>query len=303
MAAQVTMAVDGPFSLAAAAGFGFGPTAGRPFGAGDVLRLAFVADDLHHHCGAVLSQLPDGSLAAQISGDADPDAVQAQIRRILSIDTKAAGWLAAGRADPVLGAQQAAYPGLRPVLFHSPYEAAAWSMLSQRRNRTQATALRRRLSEAAGATFELAGESQPAFPLPERLLEVASFPGIEESRLARLHGVARAALAGDLDPAALRDVPAGDAMAALRRIKGLGPVYGLLVYLRSSGVTDEPAADEPRLAGYLRHYYGLAATPDPEAVLALAEKWRPFRTWASVLFRVAGERDGLPLEQPAGRRK
>jgi DNA-3-methyladenine glycosylase II len=303
MTTQVTMAVDGPFSLAAAAGFGFGPTAGRPFGAGDVLRLAFVADDLRHHAAAVLSQRPDGSLAAQLSGDADADAVQAQIRRILSIDTEAAGWLAAGRADPVLGAQQAAYPGLRPVLFHSPYEAAAWSMLSQRRSRTQATALRRRLSEAAGAIFELAGESWPAFPLPERLLEVTSFPGIEESRLARLHGVARAALAGELDPAALRGVPASDAMAALRQIKGLGPFYGMLVYLRSSGVTDEPAAGEPRLAAYLRHYYRLAVTPDPETVLALAEKWRPFRTWAGVLFRVAGERDGLPDGPPAGRRK
>jgi hypothetical protein len=26
------------------------------------------------------------------------------------------------------------------------------------------------------------------------------------------------------------------------------------------------------------------------------EPWRPFRTWAGVLFRVAGDRDGLPWQ-------
>ena len=30
--------------------------------------------------------------------------------------------------------------------------------------------------------------------------------------------------------------------------------------------------------------------------------WRPFRTWAGVLFRVAGDRDGLAVEQPRSAR-
>ena len=196
---------------------------------------------------------------------------------------------------------QADNPGLRPVLFHSPYEAAAWSVLSQRRQRTQAIALRRRLCEAAGATFELAGQPELAFPLPERLLEVTEFGGIEETRLARLHGVARAALDGQLDAGVLRALPAAEAMAGLQRIKGLGPVYSMLVYLRSTGVTDGLAVGEPRLAGCLRHYYGLASTPDAAEVERIAEPWRPFRTWAGVLFRVAGEREGLPFEQPTRR--
>jgi DNA-3-methyladenine glycosylase II len=301
MRTQLTMRVDGPFSLAAAASFGFGPSTGRPFPDARLMRLAFVADDLRQHVGVVLTQQSDGSLIADLSGDAGLAAAEAQIRRILSIDTDVAGWLAAGRADPVLGALQADNPGLRPVLFHSPYEAAAWSVLSQRRHRSQAISLRRRLCEAAGATFELAGQSETAFPLPERLLEVAEFRGIEETRLARLHGVARAALDGQLEASALRDLPAADAMAGLQRIKGLGPVYSMLVYLRSTGVTDGLAVGEPRLAGYLRHYYGLASTPDAAEVERIAEPWRPFRTWAGVLFRAAGDRAGLPFEQPTRR--
>jgi DNA-3-methyladenine glycosylase II len=301
MTTQVTLQVEGPFSLAAAASFGFGPSTGRPFPDARLMRLAFVADDLRHHVGVVLTQQPDGSLAADISGDAGIGAAEAQIRRILSIDTDVTGWLAAGQADPVLGAIQADNPGLRPVLFHSPYEAAAWSVLSQRRHRTQAIALLRRLCEAAGATFELDGQSEPAFPLPEQLLKLATFRGIEENRLVRLHGVARAALDGQLDADVLRALPAEEALARLQRIKGLGPFYAMLVYLRSTGVTDGAATGEPRLAGYLRHYYGLASTPDAAEVERIAEPWRPFRTWAGVLFRAAGDREGLPFEQPTRR--
>ena len=303
MTTRVTMQVDGPFSLAAAVGFGFGPNTGRPSPDSNLMRLAFVTDDLKHHAGAVLSQAPDGSLEAEISGDGDPAAAQAQIRRILSIDADPSGWLAAGRADPVLGGIQAALPGLRPVLFHSPYEAAAWAMLAQRRHRSQATAIRRRLSFAAGRTFELDGREEPSFPLPERLLEVTSFPGIEETRLSRLHGVAQAALDGKLEAGLLATMPPEEAMADLRRIKGLGPVYAMLVYLRATGVKDAAALGEPRLASYLRHYYGLGGPPDTDEIRRLAEPWRPFRTWASVLFRVAGDRDGLPFDDPASRRR
>jgi DNA-3-methyladenine glycosylase II len=301
MTTQLTLHVDGPFSLAAAASFGFGPSTGRPFPDASVMRLAFVADDLRHHVGVALTQHSDGSLAAEVSGDAEIGAAEAQIRRILSIDTDVAGWLAAGQADPVLGAVQAANPGLRPVLFHSPYEAAAWSVLSQRRQRVQAIALRGRLCEAAGVTFDLAGQSEAAFPLPERLLEISEFRGIEEARLARLHGVASAALAGELDATSLRALPAGEAMAGLQRIKGLGPVYSMLVYLRSTGVTDGLASGEPRLASCLKHYYGLASTPDAAELERIAEPWRPFRTWAGVLFRAAGDREGLPFGAPTRR--
>jgi DNA-3-methyladenine glycosylase II len=299
MPKKAIITVDGPFSLAAAAGFGFGPNTGRPFPEGDVMRLAFVADDLRHHVGAAISQRPDGSLAVELSGDGEPGAARAQIRRILSIDVDPAGWLAAGKADPVLGRLQAAYPGQRPVLFHSPYEAAAWAMLAQRRHRTQATAVRRRLSQAAGTTFYLAGQPESAFPLPERLLEIDSFPGIDDTRLARLHGVARAALDGELDASVLAAAPADEVMKGLRKIKGLGPVYTMLVYLRATGVTDGLALGEPRLAGCLRHYYDLPDTPDTETITRLAEPWRPFRTWAGVLFRVAGDREGLPFDEPA----
>jgi DNA-3-methyladenine glycosylase II len=296
MAERRRLAVDGPFSLAAAAAFDFGPNTGRPYPAEAVMRLAFVADDLHHQVGVLVSQEPGGDLIAAFSGAASLTAAEQQVRRILSVDQPAGDWIAAGHRDPVLGGLQAAHPGLRPVLFHSPYEAAAWAMISQRRQRSQATALRRRISVQIGQQFELGGQTEHAFPVPDRLLGLTEFPGLEPRRLERLHGVARAALDGKLEPGRLAAMGTGEAMAELRAIPGLGPVYAGLVLLRSTGVTDALTLDEPRLPRYLQHYYGLAEVPDAEAIGHIAELWRPFRTWAAVLFRVAGDRDGVPWQ-------
>jgi len=302
MTELVRMPVDGPFSLAAAAAFGFGPNTGRPSQADDaVMRLAFVTDDLRHQAGALIRQEPDGTLVADVSGG-EAAAVERQLRRILSVDRPADGWIAAGRRDPVLGRLQAEHPGLRPVLFHSPYEAAAWAMMSHRRHRSQAAAVRRRLCEALGRSFELGAEVEYAFPLPDRLLGLETFPGLEPQRIERLRGVAERALAGDLDAELLASMETDQAIKALRNIPGLGPFYAGLVLLRASGVGDALTMAEPRLRGYLRHYYALPDEPDDEAVRRISEPWRPFRTWAAVLIRASGESEGLPWRQagPAG---
>ena len=226
MTELVRMPVDGPFSLAAAAAFGFGPNTGRPLpGDGAAMRLVFVTDDLRHQAGAAIRQEPGGGLVADVHGSADVAAVERQLRRILSVDRPADGWIAAGRRDPVLGRLQADHPGLRPVLFHSPYEAAAWAMMSQRRQRNQAAAMRRRVCEALGRPFELDGQVDYAFPLPDRLLGLETFPGLEPRRVERLRGVAERALAGDLDPEMLASMETDRAMAALEAIPGLGPFY------------------------------------------------------------------------------
>jgi DNA-3-methyladenine glycosylase II len=134
------------------------------------------------------------------------------------------------------------------------------------------------------------------------LLQVTQFPAIEDARMARLHGVARAALDGHLQATALRATPPESALADLQRINGLGPVYATLVHLRATGVTDALTLREPRLADYLRHYCDLADTPSAAEIEQIAERWRPFRTWAAVLFRVAGDREGLPFEQRPSQR-
>jgi len=290
MGSTLNIVPDGAFSLAAAASFGFGPNTGRPRPDGDTMSLAFVSDDLEHHAAAALTQDGGGTVRAELFGDAEAATVEAQLRRILSLDQSGSAWAEVGARDTVIGRLQSEHPGLRPVLFHSPYEAAAWSVLSQRRHRTQATAVRTRLSAAHGRVFTLPTGDIAAFPLPEALLRLETFPSLEPQRIDRLHAVARAAMEGLLDPSRILAMEPIDALADLQRLPGIGPMYAGLILLRSTGATDILTLAEPHLPAYVAHFYGLPRPAQPHELERIAERWRPFRTWASVLIRVAGDR-------------
>jgi DNA-3-methyladenine glycosylase II len=290
-----TIQPDGGFSLAAAAAFGFGPNTGRPEPAGSEMRLAFVTDDMRHHAAVRLAQVPGGTIAVTIDTEADPDAVLRQVRRVLSLDHDGGRWAEVGARDPVIGALQREHEGLRPVLFHSPYEAAAWAIISARRHRAQAAAIRDRISADLGRTFTVGGGQIHAFPLPQRLLEAEDIRSMAPARVQWLHTVARAALDGALDPGLLASMEPAEALEQLQKLPGIGPSYATLVLLRATGVTDVMTFGEPRLPAYVTHFYGTGPGPATRADLErISEGWRPFRTWAAVLIRVAGDRLGLP---------
>ncbi|MDX6676575.1 MAG: DNA-3-methyladenine glycosylase, partial [Solirubrobacteraceae bacterium] len=129
-------------------------------------------------------------------------------------------------------------------------------------------------------------------PLPSRLVDVQAGPGLPEEKAARLRGVAQAALDGQLEPERLRTIEPEAALGELRRLRGIGPFYASLILVRAAGLADVPI-DEPRALTSAAHHYGLDAPPDPAAWATMAERWRPFRTWAIVLLRVAGNRAGV----------
>jgi DNA-3-methyladenine glycosylase II len=281
-----TIVPTGPFSLAEAANFGFGQRV-EPHWDG-TMRLAFCVDGFAGHAGVELRQDSTGVHGVR-HGDGDAALVRSQVARVLSLDHDGEAFLEVGRRDPVIARLQAAAPGLRPPLFYSPYEAAAWSIISARRPARQMAEIRRRLSEAYGASFELAGERLAAFPTPHRLLEVDSFPGLTSDKITRLHAVAQAAIEGTLEVARIQALGPDAAMAEVRSIPGIGPFYGALIVVRASGLADV-VVTEPKAMAMAGHLYDMAGPPTEAQFVAMAEAWRPFRTWAIVLLRAAGGR-------------
>ena len=292
---QFTITPDGPFSLEAASHFGFGPNTGRPTYAGARMKLAFVTDDFRSHAFVTLNQEPDGELTGTVESDADIEIVVKQVRRILSLNASGTQWAAVGEKDPVLGAMQHEHTGLRPVSFHSPYEAAAWSIISARRQRAQGTIVRNRIAEQLGRVYGDGDDRLFAFPTPERLLQLDYVQGLEATKVERLHTVARAALDGQLDADLLLGMPTEQGMEHLMKLPGIGPMYGTLILLRGTGSVDAQTGVEPRLSTYLAHFYGLGAEASPDQITEIMDGWRPFRTWSAVLTRVSGDRLGLPL--------
>lgn len=277
----------GPFSLEEAATFGFGQRQSEPYEG--VMRLAFCVDGYRRQVGVEVRQ-DDAGVHGWIEGDTDPATVRAQVARVLSLDHDGEAFLAVGERDPVVGRLQAVAPGLRPPLFYSPYEAAAWSVLSARRPAAQMAELRRRLSEAHGVSFSVAGRRVAAFPTPEQLLAVDAFPGLPEVKLRRLHGVAQAGIEGVLDASALRDMKLEEALAQLRRMDGIGPFYAALVMVRATGLSDLLPTDEPKFKALVAELYNLPAPLQLDQLSVIAEPWRPFRTWVAVLIRAASQR-------------
>jgi DNA-3-methyladenine glycosylase II len=200
--------------------------------------------------------------------------------------------MAIGARDPVLGGLQVRRPGLRPVLFHSPYEAAAWSVLSARIRHPQAAAIRTAISREHGQTFALDGEDVHAFPLPAQLLQVDAVAGLTDEKVRRLHGVAHAALEGRLDAADLAALDPVVAQERVREIRGIGPFYAALIVVRASGATDALAVGERTVLAHAGRLYGDGSALSEERYVEIAQAWRPFRTWATVLIRVDGDRAG-----------
>lgn len=294
-ARSFTITPVGAFSLAESALFGFGQRM-RPADVGarelqfdGVMRLAFCVDGYRDQVGVELRQDEQG-VRAKVHGPGELDTIKAQVARVLSLDHDARGFAEVGQRDPVIGMAQRAAAGLRPPLFYSPYEAAVWSVLSARRSGWQMARVRAELSEAHGATFELEGENLAALPTPSQLLGVERFPGIDAGRLARMHGVALAAHAGQLDVARLQALGPAEAMADVQQIKGIGPFYAELIIIRASGFADVLPSTEPQVLEMVRKLYHLPALPSQVQFEAIAEAWRPWRTWATVLLRAAGPR-------------
>lgn len=271
------MHVRGPWSLDRSRVFweGFAPAALRcstdPPGR---LATRFRVDADWSAASAEVRQ--DGPVAAiTVRGPGDLEAAAAQVARFLALDVDATDWPAVGRRDPVVGALVRESPGLRPCGFHSPYEAAAWAVLSQRIRIVQAARLRDDLVRAHG--------TDGAFPAPAVLrgLEL-DLPGRKPQYL---RAVADAAIEGRLDGGRLRSLAPETAMREVQGIRGIGPFAAGLVVVRGANAPDALPLGERRLEAEVVERYGPTATLEE-----VSRAWRPFRTWAAVHLRTARER-------------
>jgi DNA-3-methyladenine glycosylase II len=213
--------------------------------------------------------------------------VRAEIARTFSLDVDATGFVEVGRRDPLIGALQAQRPGLRPVCFWSTWEAAVWAVLVQRTSMVQAARAKSRMAHELGDAVRLEpGEPElHTFPSPVRLLEQRAKVEVPVVKRTWLCGLAEAALEGALDAAHLRSLSSEEATAELRELDGIGPFSAALIAARGAGHPDLFTTSEPRLAKRMDEGYGTGAVA--AVATAVADGWRPFRSWCSFLVRSA----------------
>ena len=122
---------------------------------------------------------------------------------------------------------------------------------------------------------------------PARIREA----GLSWRKIATLRDLAQRLSDGRLDADTLSRLPDDELMAELTTIPGIGPwtVQGaLLIALKREDVV---LPGDLALRKAVQAAYGLDHRPSQDEVLAIAEKWRPYRSLAtSYLFSAAFER-------------
>jgi DNA-3-methyladenine glycosylase II len=106
--------------------------------------------------------------------------------------------------------------------------------------------------------------------------------GLSAAKVDTLRAVA-AAIAGGLDLAALAISPATDAHECLIAIKGIGP-WTADTYLLFCGHPDVWPAADVALQEAVKIALALKTRPSAKELVAIAERWRPYRAIAARLF-------------------
>jgi len=210
----------------------------------------------------------------------DLTAAVQRCRRLLDLDADPEAVTGNLSADPVLGPLARAHPGRRSPGHVDGHELALRAVLGQQVSVAAARRLGARLVAAYGKPLSRPdGPLTHCFPSAETLAaaDPAALP-MPRARGRALTGLATALASGDLwlDPGAERD----RAEAVLLALPGIGPWTA--AYIRMRALSD-PDAFLPGDAGVLAALRRLGAVPGGRGVrgsAALAESWRPWRSYA-----------------------
>jgi AraC family transcriptional regulator, regulatory protein of adaptative response / DNA-3-methyladenine glycosylase II len=204
--------------------------------------------------GSILSSADDSPLARRLA-DADADLIA--VDELLGDDPLLAPLVAAAPARRVPGHVDGFELAVRAILGQQVSVAAA---------RTNAGRVVARYGEPlAGA----AGALTHRWPSPAAL-RGADIPG------PRVRGAAIRALAAAVDDGEL-DLSFGADPAPLLELPGVGPWTASYVAMRALGDRD---AFLPADLGVRRGLEALGVAGDPRSAARLAERWRPFRSYA-----------------------
>lgn len=290
-----SLAAAAPFDFALSLRFigGFGPIAGEQRSADQTLTKALFAAGQPlifqlTPAGAAATPRLDYTLHAE--RPIDPAAQRAAEDRIgffLSLNDDLRPFYALAESDAVFAPIVRQLYGYHQVKFLTPFENAAWAVLTQRNSVAAARGLKQRLTERFGASLELNGQRYPLFPEATTLAQADPaelFDLLPAMRRAEyLQAVARAF--AQADEGWLRTAPYAEVERWLRAINGIGAWSASFILLRGLGRTERLPVDEQKLAAAVeKHYAGGRSLSPP----ALAARYGAYQGYWAHYMRVAG---------------
>jgi len=216
-------------------------------------------------------------------------------------------------ADAVLGGLiRAVGPcGLEAQGDCHPFQSLAQAIAHQQLNRTAANTILDRLIHSCG---------QGVFPTPQRVLAASAeslrATGFSFAKVAALRDLAEKTLAAVVpDAATLLQLSDEEIIARLTQVRGIGRWTVQMLLMFQLGRPDVLPVDDFGVRSGFRAAYGLSRLPQPKALAAWGERWKPYRStaawylWRALELKRAGalpapaERIRLPRVRKARRRK
>ena len=211
-------------------------------------------------------------------------AIIARVRRVFDLSADPLAIDAHLAEDPRLAPLVATRPGLRAPGAWDGFELAVRAVLGQQITVAAATGLLGKLALTFGERLDDRSAGEPGlshvFPTPDRFPaadDIAAL-GMPRARAAALASLAAASVADPRMFAPERELD--EAVARLKALPGIGEWTAQYIAMRELREPDAfPAAD----VGLMRAMAGPDGTrPTPTALLAHAEQWRPWRTYAAL---------------------
>ena len=209
-----------------------------------------------------------------------------RLSAFLGLRDDLSGFYALAEADPLFAPILQELFGYHPVRFPTPFEAAAWAILSQRNRMTTARNMHQKLVCRFGHSAELDGTVCWAFPEPHELA------GLSEGDLAV---VARSLRRGEYlieaaraftmaSPEFLHEAPSSELEDWLRGINGIGPWSAGFILLRGLGCSESFPLMDLRIVEAASRVYGRGLTLAASDLKRIAKGYGPWQGhWAQYL--------------------
>ena len=213
------------------------------------------------------------------------DELSRQLRFMWGLDDDLAGFSSCFAADSVLGPLVSRFYGLRLPKAPSLYECLLVAVVGQQVSVAAAQSIRRKMIERFGAEVEAGGVLRRGYPSAGQLLD-AGEDGLRQAGVSRqkcryLKEIARRAASGEFCPGRFQSLDDESARALLMEIPGIGRWTAEIALMRGLGRLDVFPAGDLGLASALRQQLALTARPSEPEIRSLAERWRPYRSYAA----------------------
>ena len=230
--------------------------------------------------GGVVSMTPRRDhVDLRVSGDeaVEPGELSARVRRAFDLDADPVTIDAALAQDPDLSPLVTRIPGIRVPGTFGGFELVVRAIFGQQVSVAGARTSLGRLVASAGEPLELpSGGITHVFPTAEHVAELPPEAfGMPRARAETIRRIADLVARGQLDLSAGAD--AHESLGTLGQVPGIGP--WTLGYVAMRALRDPDAF----LAGDLgvrKGFEALGLESTQKAMLARAERWRPWRAYA-----------------------